>query len=72
VITALVFHHGVTDHGLHSLGLVLIGAGAVVLLLTVLDRQLMGRGTGRASGTAAAPIPPPPRRKPTHPREHHA
>ncbi|MFI6545000.1 MFS transporter [Streptomyces prunicolor] len=45
VIGGIVFRTGVTDHGLHILGLVLVGAGLTVLLLTVLDRRLMGRGT---------------------------
>jgi len=45
VIGGIVFRAGVSDHGLHILGLVLVGAGVVVLLLTVLDRRLMGRGT---------------------------
>jgi len=45
VIGGIVFHTGVTDHGLHILGLVLVGAGLAVLLLTVLDRRLMGRAT---------------------------
>ncbi|MFF6988473.1 MFS transporter [Streptomyces sp. NPDC010273] len=43
VIGGIVFRAGVTDHGLHILGLVLVGAGLAVLLLTVLDRRLMGR-----------------------------
>ncbi|WP_405974390.1 MFS transporter [Streptomyces sp. NBC_00988] len=43
VIGGIVFRAGVTDHGLHVLGLVLVGAGLAVLLLTVLDRRLMGR-----------------------------
>ncbi|MFJ3418067.1 MFS transporter [Streptomyces sp. NPDC086082] len=45
VIGGIVFRAGVTDHGLHILGLVLVGAGLAVLLLTVLDRRLMGRTT---------------------------
>jgi len=45
VIGGIVFRAGVTDHGLHVLGLVLVGAGLTVLLLTVLDRRLMGRST---------------------------
>ncbi|MGW3108862.1 MFS transporter [Streptomyces sp. NPDC001100] len=45
VIGGIVFRAGASDHGLHILGLVLVGAGVVVLLLTVLDRRLMGRGT---------------------------
>ncbi|MFJ2414792.1 MFS transporter [Streptomyces brevispora] len=41
VIGSIVFHDGASDHGLHSLGLVLVAAGIGVLLLTVLDRRLM-------------------------------
>ncbi|WP_377273508.1 MFS transporter [Peterkaempfera sp. SMS 1(5)a] len=51
VIGSIVFRDGVTDHGLHILGLVLAAAGAAVLLLTVLDRRLMRRGTDREPGT---------------------
>ncbi|MFE4254025.1 MFS transporter [Streptomyces sp. NPDC056910] len=51
VLGSIVFRSGVTDHGLHSLGLVLAAAGAAVLLLTVLDRQLMRRDTNRETGT---------------------
>ncbi|MFD7616293.1 MFS transporter [Streptomyces sp. NPDC059802] len=47
VIGSIVFRDGASDHGLHSLGLVLIAAGAAVLLLTVLDRHLMGGNTSR-------------------------
>jgi MFS family permease len=43
VTGSIVFRDGASDHGLHTLGLVLIAAGVVVLLLTVLDRRLMGR-----------------------------
>ncbi|MGW6512378.1 MFS transporter [Streptomyces niveus] len=51
VIGGLVFRDGVSDHGLHTLGLVLVVAGLAVLSLTVLDRRLMGRGTSRPAGT---------------------
>ncbi|WP_392673596.1 MFS transporter [Streptomyces sp. LN785] len=43
VIGSIVFHDGASDGGLHSLGLVLVAAGVVVLFLTVLDRRLMAR-----------------------------
>ncbi|MGW1408291.1 MFS transporter [Streptomyces sp. NPDC002403] len=43
VIAGIVFRDGADDHGLHSLGLVLVAAGLTVLLLTVLDRDLMRR-----------------------------
>ncbi|MFB9831623.1 MFS transporter [Actinoallomurus acaciae] len=45
VATSVVFRHGADDHGLHTLGAVLVAAGVVVLLLTVLDRRLMSRRT---------------------------
>ncbi|MFE0176194.1 MFS transporter [Streptomyces sp. NPDC059002] len=47
VICGQVFRAGASDHGLHTLGVVLVGAGLAVLLLTVLDRRLMGRGPRR-------------------------
>jgi MFS family permease len=40
-ITGVVFRVNVTDHGLHTLAIVLIGAGVLVLVLTVLDRTLL-------------------------------
>lgn len=45
VLGGVVFRAGASDHGLHTLGLVLVAAGVVVLLLTVLDRALMRPGT---------------------------
>jgi predicted MFS family arabinose efflux permease len=39
-ITGLVFHTHVTDGGLHTIAAILIGVGAVVLLMSVLDRTL--------------------------------
>jgi predicted MFS family arabinose efflux permease len=39
-ITGIVFRGGVDDAGLHHVSLILIGIGAVVLLMTVLDRHL--------------------------------
>jgi len=39
-ITGLVFRTRVDDAGLHSLSLIMIGIGIVVLLMTALDRQL--------------------------------
>jgi MFS family permease len=43
VIGSIVFRDGASDHGLHTLGIVLVAAGLAVLLLTVLDRRLMSR-----------------------------
>ena len=51
VIGGIVFRHQVTDGGLHILGLVLVAAGAAVLLLTVLDRPLMCLDTTRQGET---------------------
>jgi predicted MFS family arabinose efflux permease len=39
-ITGVVFKDDVTDHGLHTLAIVLVTAGAVVLAMTLLDRRL--------------------------------
>jgi MFS family permease len=39
-VTGVVFRHRVTDGGLHTLAVVLIAAGAVVLAMTLLDRRL--------------------------------
>jgi predicted MFS family arabinose efflux permease len=55
VIGSIVFRDGASDQGLHSLGLVLVAAGVAVLLLTVLDRRLMGRGRNRQTGTTNTP-----------------
>jgi MFS family permease len=41
-ITGLVFRTRVDDAGLHSVSLIMIGIGIVVLLMTALDRQLAG------------------------------
>lgn len=64
VIGGIVFHDGASDDGLHSLGLVLVAAGVVVLLLTVLDRQLMARSTANTPTNAANAAPNP--RKENH------
>ncbi|MEU8973429.1 MFS transporter [Streptomyces monashensis] len=45
VIGGIVFHDGASDHGLHTLGIVLVVAGLAALLLTVLDRRLMHPAT---------------------------
>jgi predicted MFS family arabinose efflux permease len=41
-ITSIVFRTRVSDAGLHDMALILVGVAAVVLLLTLLDRQLPG------------------------------
>jgi MFS family permease len=40
-VTGIVFKHGASDSGLHSLAIVLIAAGALVLAMTLLDRRLV-------------------------------
>ncbi|MFJ2558063.1 MULTISPECIES: MFS transporter [unclassified Streptomyces] len=55
VIGGIVFRDGASDHGLHTLGVVLVAAGLAVLLLTLLDRRLMGRGTNHPTGTTETP-----------------
>jgi MFS family permease len=42
-ITALAFRSHVDDSGLHTISLILVGVGVVVLLMTVLDRGLAGQ-----------------------------
>ena len=42
-ITSIVFHTRVDDHGLHVIGIVLVAVSAVLLAMTVADRQLRGR-----------------------------
>ena len=39
-ITSIVFRASVSDAGLHDMTLILVGVAAVVLLMTLLDRQL--------------------------------
>jgi MFS family permease len=39
-ITGIVFRTSVTDHGLHIIAIILVAVGAVVLVMTVVDRQL--------------------------------
>ena len=65
VIGSIVFRDGASDHGLHTLGIVLVAAGLAVLLLTVLDRRLMGRDPNRQADTpdtSQNPKSTPPRR----------
>jgi len=46
-ITGLIFHSTVTDSGLHTIAAILVGVGAVVLLMTVLDPALRDGGLAR-------------------------
>src|SRR6202044_2437073 len=39
-ITGIVFRTSVTDHGLHTIAIILVALGAVVLVMTLVDRQL--------------------------------
>ena len=39
-VTGVVFRDHVTDHGLHTVAVVMVAAGAVVLAMTLLDRRL--------------------------------
>jgi len=39
-VTGVVFKDQVTDHGLHTLAVVLVIAGALALAMTLLDRRL--------------------------------
>jgi MFS family permease len=39
-ITGIVFRSSVTDHGLHTIAMILIGVSAVVLVMTIADRRL--------------------------------
>jgi MFS family permease len=54
-ITSIVFHARVSDAGLHDMALILVGVAAVVLLMTLLDRQLPRRP--KALGSATPPLP---------------
>ena len=55
-IIAIVFRTHVSDHGLHVLAIIMIAVGAVALLLTLADRQLMSSASTRRH-TAAQPDP---------------
>jgi MFS family permease len=45
-ITSIVFHTRVTDHGLHEMAFILVGVGAIVLLMVISDRDLPWRAAG--------------------------
>jgi MFS family permease len=55
-VTGIVFKGEVTDHGLHTLAVVLVVAGALALAMTLLDRRLRA---------PAVPTAPPRRERPT-------
>jgi MFS family permease len=50
-IISIVFHTGVSDHGLHVIAVIMIAASAVTLLITLADRRLRGRAPGAAAVT---------------------
>ncbi|MFI1092421.1 MFS transporter [Streptomyces sp. NPDC020917] len=39
-VTGLVFHHNVTDHGVHQIGWIMTAAGVLLVALTLADRTL--------------------------------
>jgi hypothetical protein len=39
-ILSVVFHNHVSDHGLHTIAAIMIGASIIVLLFTLADRSL--------------------------------
>jgi MFS family permease len=51
-VTGIVFHDGVSDAGVHVLGIVMIAVSAAALALAVFDRTL------RSPGRAARPVSP--------------
>jgi MFS family permease len=55
-ITGIAFRTRVDDPGLHLVGAILIGIGLVVLLMTILDRQLV-RSDRETAGLLAAEAP---------------
>jgi MFS family permease len=56
-ITSIVFHARVSDAGLHDMALILVGVAAVVLLMTLLDRQLSRGSKALSSATPSSPGP---------------
>ena len=56
-ITSIVFHARVSDAGLHDMALILVGVAAVVLLMTLLDRQLPRGSTALSSAAPRSPGP---------------
>jgi hypothetical protein len=41
-----VFRTRVSDHGLHAMAFILVGVGAIVLVMVIADRELPTRVTG--------------------------
>ncbi|MFD9514824.1 MFS transporter [Streptomyces mirabilis] len=70
-ITGTAFHRGVSDSGLHSIAWVLVAISALVLVMTVLDRQLAradrhhtNQPPAGARNPGPAPSTEPPRAEP--------
>ncbi|WP_129842095.1 MFS transporter [Streptomyces sp. RFCAC02] len=63
-LTGVVFHDRVTDGGLHTIAIVLVGVSAAVLVMVLADRSLGGRAR---DGRAGRPEPDERHR----PRKHH-
>jgi MFS family permease len=55
-ITGVVFRTHVTDHGLRSIAVILVAVGAVVLLMTLLDRRLGSPPRPRGSERYGDPV----------------
>jgi predicted MFS family arabinose efflux permease len=56
-ITGIVFRTGVTDHGLHTIAIILVAVGAVVLVMTLADRQLKTEAHARRGPSPSNPTP---------------
>ncbi|HEY5353609.1 MAG TPA: MFS transporter [Streptosporangiaceae bacterium] len=48
-ITGIVFHGGVSDHGLHIIGWIMVGVSAILVLVSLADRTLRGAGQAEVS-----------------------
>jgi hypothetical protein len=51
-IIAIVFHTHVSDHGLHTIALIMVGVSVGALLMTLADRQIMGQARARRDAPA--------------------
>jgi hypothetical protein len=48
-ITGIVFHAGVSDHGLHIIAWIMVGVSVVLVVVTLADRTLRSPGAAEAS-----------------------
>jgi MFS family permease len=48
-ITGIVFHAGVSDHGLHIIGWIMVGVSAILVLVSLADRTLRRAGQAEVS-----------------------